>query len=210
MRTSIISLTFDDGFMIQYDVAKYLYKLDIQSSFYLITGLRSYEGKPLLIRKPELIKEMHDMGHEIGSHTHTHRNLVLLSDVEVEYECLSSIKVLEEIIKEKPMGLAYPFGVYNERVLGIVRKYFAYARAMGKRNRWNEELNPFKIGGIGLRHILKLALKILARRELKLAVLVFHCEPPWLIKQIAQVLKDLGFDIIPLYEAVKKIGMAKL
>ena len=80
----IVSLTFDDGYGRHFEIAKVIYGLDVRASFYVITGLRGYWGKNTLIKELESLKEMYGMGHEIGSHTHTHRNLTLINDGSVE------------------------------------------------------------------------------------------------------------------------------
>jgi len=100
----IASLTFDDGYVKHYRIAEALYRLDIQASFYIITGLSKYRGVDTLVKEPKLLKKIYDMGHEIGSHTHTHRNLASLDDTLVEFECRTSAKTIEEIPEKRPVG----------------------------------------------------------------------------------------------------------
>jgi len=203
----ILSLTFDDGFKKHFEVAKLLYKLDIQASFYLITGLERWRGETLLIKEPELVRKISEMGHEVGSHTHTHKNLTLLDESSIKQECISSIKVLEEILGERPAGLAYPYGAYDEKVMRVISDFFAYAKAMGKHNMWNENLKPYEIGSMGIRHLPKLLLKSLAKMNVNLVVFTFHHEPLWVIEQAVRLLKSTGLEIMPLYEALRKLSV---
>ncbi len=54
---------------------------------------------------------------EIGSHTVTHKNLMLLNRDQLHLELSESKKYLEQVC-EKPMDMiAFPFGLYNEDVL---------------------------------------------------------------------------------------------
>jgi peptidoglycan/xylan/chitin deacetylase (PgdA/CDA1 family) len=198
---SVISLTFDDGYIIHYDIAKKLYHMDIQATFFIITGLKTYAGKDLLTSKPEFIKDITDMGHEIGSHTETHRDLTTLRSWEIEKEFINSLNFIRRYTEE-PVGLAYPYGSFNHIVVDIAKKYFVYARTMGSYNRWNNIRDMFSIGGMGARHLPKIILKRFFTRRFKLAVLVFH-EDIKLAITFAKILKDLGFKIKPLKEAVK-------
>jgi len=203
----IVSLTFDDGYGRHFEIAKVLYGLDVRASFYVITGLQKYCGKNTLIKEPKLLKEMHDMGHEIGSHTHTHRNLTLIDDGSVERECRISANVLEEVLGERPMGLAYPYGAHDERVIRIVSEYYRYARTMGELNRWNEHLDSHRVGSMGIRHLIKYPLRALAGKNTKLVVLTFHDEPLRIIRLTVELLKDMGFRMMPLREALMNLGV---
>jgi peptidoglycan/xylan/chitin deacetylase (PgdA/CDA1 family) len=66
---AMLSLTFDDSYLAYYEAAKKLHRMDVQATFFIITGLETYSERRLLTTRPELIKEIVDMGHGIGSHT---------------------------------------------------------------------------------------------------------------------------------------------
>ena len=124
-----MSLTFDDGFLNHYGIARTLYKLDVSASFYIPTGRTYFHNGPAgrLVDRPDLIREMVDMGHEIGSHTYTHRDLTKLTSAEVERECAESKLALSGIIgsKSEVIGLAYPYGLFNEITIEEVRRYYS-------------------------------------------------------------------------------------
>jgi hypothetical protein len=75
---------------------------------------------------------------------------------------------------------------------------------MGSYNRWNSIGDRFCVGGAGVRHLPEIILRRLFTKKFKLAVLVFH-EDVKLAINIAKLLKDLGFEIKPLREAVKTL-----
>jgi peptidoglycan/xylan/chitin deacetylase (PgdA/CDA1 family) len=199
----VISLTFDDGYLAHYEAAKKLYRMDVQATFFIITGLETYLRRRLLTARPELIKEIVDMGHEIGSHTDTHKDLTVLEPQEVERELAKSLAFVKRFV-EGPVGLAYPYGSFNKEVVGIAKKYYAYARTMGSYNRWNKVGDRFCLGGMGVRHLPEVLLRDLVDRGTKLAALVFH-EDAGLAVITARVLKNLGFEIKPLGEALKAL-----
>jgi peptidoglycan/xylan/chitin deacetylase (PgdA/CDA1 family) len=198
---AVLSLTFDDGYLAHYEVAKKLYRMDVRATFFIITGLEAYAGKRLLTTRPKLIKEMVDMGHEIGSHTNTHRDLTALGPQEVEEELARSLTFVKRFV-EGPVGLAYPYGSFNKDVMDVAKKYYAYARTMGSYNKWNSTRNKFCVGGMGVRHLPEIVLRSLFSRRTRLAVLVFH-EDLELAVVTVKILRDLGFRIKPLKEAVK-------
>jgi peptidoglycan/xylan/chitin deacetylase (PgdA/CDA1 family) len=198
---TVVSLTFDDGYLAHYETAKKLYRMDIQATFFIITGLKMYVGRKLLTMRSELIKEIIDMGHEIGSHTDTHRDLTALKLQEVENEVTRSLTFVSRFV-EGPVGFAYPYGSFNKDIVDIVRRYHIYARTMGHYNKWNKIKDKFCLGGMGARHLPEIVLRALFDRETRLAVLVFH-EDVRLAITVAKILKNLGFEIKPLKEALK-------
>lgn len=207
MQKPYIVLTFDDGYLNHYQIARSLNRQGINATFFIITHLKSYGGKTLLAKKPELIREISEMDHEIGSHSCTHPNLVDLTLSNIEKELKASKELLEGIINKKVQGFAYPYGAYDKRVLDTVKLYYDYARSMGKANRWNVCLNPYKVGSMGVRHLLKLPFK-LHSNDLRLVILAFHHEPLSYILTLACTLKKVkNFRIATLADALKELGL---
>jgi len=127
----LIALSFDDGYLTHVTIARFLAKLGIKATFYCITHLKTFEGKPLLTIHPEHIQEISDLGHEIGSHTCTHPDLTKISKERLEYELKKSRLFLEDITGKEVMGLAYPYGHFNTLVLSVTSKNYYYARSAG-------------------------------------------------------------------------------
>jgi len=199
-----VSLSFDDGFLIHYDYARLLYRLGIPGTFFLITGLDNYDGEKLIINRSDLVKEIIDMGHEIGSHTHTHRDLTKLSTQEIESEFKISTEVLKRYI-DYDLGLAYPYGSFNEEIIKIASKYFIYGRTMGDFNKWNKIPNKYVLGGFGARHLIKLPIKILS--DIKLINIVFHKESLLLLRLVIEYLEMFKVKFVALREGLKCLGL---
>ncbi|HVP24256.1 MAG TPA: polysaccharide deacetylase family protein [Conexivisphaerales archaeon] len=208
---ALVSLTFDDGFLRHYDVAKALHRCGVSATFYVPTGRTPFfaeNGGPLSTR-PDLLGEMVDMGHEIGSHTHTHRNLTLLEPTDVRYELQKSKEGLDGLLgsRSRKYGLAYPFGEFNEVVVREVRRAFVYARAGSYSNRWNAVLDPFAVGSIGVsRHLAKIPLRAASHPSSPI-VLMLHSEPLPLVLGIVRALKAMNVEIIPLRTSLGKLGV---
>lgn len=63
---------------------------------------------------PELIKIIHEKGHEIGSHAYSHKTLYELGKEDFEEEIKLSVELLMEITNEKPIGFRAPsFSIDN-------------------------------------------------------------------------------------------------
>ena len=80
-------------------------------------------------RFPELLREIRDRGHEIGSHTYSHIDLRRVSDAELEKDLDRSTDAIEKITGRRVLGFRAPFfSVSRQRPeqYGIIRKRFAY------------------------------------------------------------------------------------
>ena len=65
-------------------------------------------------KHPELVEEVYERGHEIGSHAYSHKTLYELGKDKFENEINLSVQLLQHIIKEKPIGFRAPsFSVNN-------------------------------------------------------------------------------------------------
>jgi peptidoglycan/xylan/chitin deacetylase (PgdA/CDA1 family) len=80
------------------------------------------------------IREIADAGHEIGSHTMSHPNLVFLPDSEVEKELRQSKQSLEDALSRTITTLSFPYGCWNRRVWEIAKSCgYAHASVYGSR-----------------------------------------------------------------------------
>ena len=122
-RKSIVSLTFDDGLEEQYNLFyPILNKYDLNATFYVVTNRIGWKG----VMGWDELRTLHEQGHEIGSHTHTHRHLTKLSNKELHFEFKKSHDML------RPFNcntLAYPYSECDDRVVEQARK--CYAAAVG-------------------------------------------------------------------------------
>lgn len=66
------------------------------------------------------VREWLAAGHEIGSHSATHRNLKKLSVAEAREEIAGSRKKLEDLFGVAVRHFSYPFGGVNERLAALV------------------------------------------------------------------------------------------
>ena len=133
-RKKWIVCTFDDGYKsLTNDALEILKKQEFTATVFVCTGLigkdNSWNNKDAILREHLdinainlLIKE----GWEVASHGVFHKNLLKLSDVEIEYELLESKKALNQIVGYCDT-YAYPYGAYNKFIRRCVEKYYKYA-----------------------------------------------------------------------------------
>lgn len=123
-RTAV--LTFDDGFVGWLTVAlPLLTRLQVPATFYLCPGLWGRQhpdvqgaGGRLLDRQQA--RQLHLAGMELGSHSLTHRDLRLLEPGELTPELTRSKAELAELTGGACRTFAYPFGLFDQRVVEAV------------------------------------------------------------------------------------------
>ena len=121
-----IALTFDDGYKEHLRIARYLAKHGIRATFFIITGLREYMGRKLL--EPEDVRMIHEMGHEIGSHTMTHIDMTRTDRGTMLKELVRSKEVLEDIIHDAVVSFAYPYGPHSDEAARLARGIYPIVR----------------------------------------------------------------------------------
>ena len=183
-----------------------LSRLGIKATFFIITHLKKFEGKTLLTSKPELIKEISKSGHEIGSHSKTHANLVMMPLHKVEEEARESKQLLENLVGDEIRGFAYPYGAYNTHVIKIISKHYKYARGAGinpLEDPFNVNVkNKYTLGAFTkrrkhIRKILRLPIKLVGRHydEYLGIVIVMHRESLLEILTLVKYLRFLSSNV---------------
>lgn len=111
-----IALTFDDGPHPYFTdrLLGLLRHLQVRATFFVV-------GR-LVMEYPQLAQEIHLAGHEMGSHTFTHRNLSRLRDTEVLRELAVTRGMLEEITGGRSLYFRPPGGQYSSRVIDLGRR----------------------------------------------------------------------------------------
>jgi len=81
-------------------------EFDVSATFFVLGEVAK--------KHPELVEEVYERGHEIGSHAYSHKTLYELGKDKFENEINLSVQLLQHITKEKPIGFRAPsFSVNN-------------------------------------------------------------------------------------------------
>lgn len=68
---------------------------------------------------PDVLKEISERGHEIGTHSKTHPKMSTLSKEQIEQELVSSCDAVERIVGSRPTLFRSPFGDYDDLVIEV-------------------------------------------------------------------------------------------
>ncbi len=111
----LVALTFDDGPNPEYTPAilDALCDAGIHATFFLV-------GEEVE-RYPDLAKRIAEEGHEVGSHTYSHRNMMGLAAHHMEDEIVRAEEAIAHACGEPPRLFRPPRGLYDERLLEALR-----------------------------------------------------------------------------------------
>lgn len=115
-----VIITFDDGWDDVYHVAyPMLQERGMSATFFIATNwIENLDG----VVSWAQIEEMSQGGMEFGSHSVTHPYLTTSEADWMEFELEQSKATLEERTGKPVTALAYPFGLYDDRVINAVRE----------------------------------------------------------------------------------------
>ncbi len=120
------AITFDDGYSSVYKYAvPEICRRKITATVFVVAGaigrINEWDYKigdrQESIMSAQQVREISDIGLEIGSHTLTHPHLTSLDDQALNRELIDSKHKLEDIIGKEVIGFSYPYGDYDERVI---------------------------------------------------------------------------------------------
>lgn len=114
-----VMLTFDDNVADQMEVARpVLDQYGFKGVFFIMTVTL---GKPGYMSR-EQVKQLHDEGHVIGSHTYDHQNMRKLPDSLWSIQVDKPQRQLKEITGEEVKYFAYPFGLWKPENIPALKK----------------------------------------------------------------------------------------
>jgi len=129
-----LCITFDDIDGSVYQNAFPIFKkYNVPATFFVCGKLvldkfkGKYEGYPPV--SIAQLKEMYDAGWEIGNHTYSHAYLTKITLSKVTEEIKKNVQFLNKNKIYSLSGFSYPWGVYTDEIINIVKKYHTYARA---------------------------------------------------------------------------------
>lgn len=165
------SLVFDDGYKeTLVNVLPILKKYKIKATF-------AFTLKPEILEKetnfpcasPLIAQKIKKLGHEIASHTISHKNLTHLKPKEIKNELAHSQKILEA------QTIIYPGGKWNKQVITQAKKYYLAGRGVKEGLNNIPPDNFYRLKSSVLRQNTKwLLLNLLARKA--------HYQNKWLIE----------------------------
>lgn len=121
-----IFITFDDGYKNNETVWTIFKQLTTESFHPKATlfVISDFVDRPNRLSEEDL-KQMANSGYfSIQSHTATHPDLTKATNL--TYQLGESKTKLEKITGKPVIALSYPFGLYNQKVINVAKKYYKY------------------------------------------------------------------------------------
>ena len=118
-----VLLTFDgcDSDQLEH-AAPVLQAFKYPATFFPISGYLDCESPTLAATWRQTLCELAALGYTIGCHSHTHRDLTALPDVELWREVVDSKKMLEDLLGHPVDAFCYPYGACNSHVASVVHQ----------------------------------------------------------------------------------------
>ena len=126
-KMKALTFSYDDGVEQDIRLIEILDRYHLRGTFNLNPGLQSpehtFQKGSVTVRHlplaqlPEVYKN-----HEVAGHTNTHLHLEQLDDTRLHEEIHRGQDTLEQLFGRKLLGLAYPYGTYNDHVVDALRE----------------------------------------------------------------------------------------
>lgn len=181
----VISVTFDaswggDKTMAILDL---LDEYDAKATFFLV-GI-------WVDKYPELVREIHSRGHEIGNHSDSHPYMTQISESKMRQELDGMSDKIEALIGERPTLFRPPYGDYNNKVVTVSRDE-GYEVVQ-----WSIDSLDWKNRGVD--DLVKRATTNVQPGD----IILFHNDSEFIVEALPSILqfyKDQGFTMIPAGE----------
>lgn len=143
-----VVITFDDGHVSNYyAAAPLLIEHGMQGVFFITTD---FIGRSNMLTKKQ-VRELSEMGMEIGSHSKTHTFPSLLSFNELQYELTESKKRLEDIIGKEVKLFSNPSGYLHPKLPELAAQTGYNAVCLGNIGRVGLHSDPFLLPRITIK-----------------------------------------------------------
>lgn len=150
-KKKAVTFSYDDGVMQDRRLVELMNQYGIKGTFNLNSGNQSYshmwENQGVMIHAMNVdgLKELYH-GHEIAVHGLTHADLPKFDQDTIRNEIQQDKKNLEQMFDQPIVGMAYPFGTYNDEVLAVAESCgIKYARTVERTGTFELPENPLTL-----------------------------------------------------------------
>lgn len=182
---NVISISFDAswGGSQTMEILDTLDRYGVKATFFLV-GI-------WVDKYPELVKEIHDRGHEIGNHSDKHPHMSQQSESQIIKELKDVSDKIEAITGVRPTLFRPPYGDYNNRVVTV-------SRAQGYECvQWSVDSLDWK--NYGVDDLVKRATSNVKKGD----IVLFHNDSQYISQALPAVLesyKQQGLSLVPIGE----------
>ncbi|CAL1239505.1 polysaccharide deacetylase family protein [Candidatus Methylocalor cossyra] len=138
-----VLITFDDGYKNNYQGAFLpLLERGMRATWFVVSGRLGRRADWLAgpdddsaLMDGRQVRDLAEAGMEVGSHSHDHLHLEQLDQAAIAEQLVRSKAELEALLGRKVEAFAYPYGTYDDRVVGEVERA-GYRFACTTRSGW--------------------------------------------------------------------------
>lgn len=129
-KKKAVTFSFDDGLIYDIRLVALMNKYKVKGTFNISLGLL---GTKEVYLSPQQVKEVYK-GHEVAAHAYTHKDLTKCDDESVIREIEQDRRGLSELVGYEVVGMAYPYGAFNDRVVNLIQNHteIRYARTVNQ------------------------------------------------------------------------------
>ncbi|NLM03756.1 MAG: polysaccharide deacetylase family sporulation protein PdaB [Clostridiales bacterium] len=184
-----IAISFDAAWGDQFtdDILDTLDDYDVKTTFFLVGFW--------VDKYPDMVKKIHDRGHEIGNHSTTHPHMSELSREEIIEEIKTTEKKIEDITGVRTNLFRPPFGDYNNQSIEVLEELGYHTI------QWDVDSLDWK--ELGAHPVVDRV----TRNIKKGSIVLFHNNAKYVSEYLPLVLeklKEQNYEIVPISELIIK------
>ena len=130
-----LEVSIDDGYPLDLYIAQKLSELNVRATFYV--PAKNIEGLPTLTQQE--LRQIAQLGHEIGGHTYNHRYLNNLTDNLAIQEIRSGIEYIQDVTSCEVKNFCLPGGKFPKNI--AILDQFSFQKIRTTRNMNFDNMN---------------------------------------------------------------------
>ncbi|QXM05558.1 polysaccharide deacetylase family sporulation protein PdaB [Crassaminicella indica] len=184
-----IAISFDAAWGDQYTdgILDILDKYNVKTTFFLVGFW--------VDKYPDMVKKIHEKGHDIGNHSSTHPHMSKLSVEQISKELNETGEKIEKITAKKPILFRPPFGDYNNQLIDTAKENGYYTI------QWDVDSLDWKELGV------QPVVDRVTRNVKNGSIVLFHNNAKYVLEYLPLVIERLqkeGYEIVPISELIIK------
>ncbi|MCC5910955.1 MAG: polysaccharide deacetylase family protein [Clostridiaceae bacterium] len=184
-----IAISFDAAWGDEFtdDILDTLDKYDVKTTFFLVGFW--------VDKYPDMVKKIHERGHEIGNHSSTHPHMSKLSKEQIIQELKTTEKKIEDITGVRPTVFRPPFGDYNNLLVDTALEVGYHTI------QWDVDSLDWKEMGVNP------VVDRVSRNIKNGSIVLFHNNAKYVAEYLPLVLERVqqqGYEIVPISDLIMK------
>ncbi|SDK18380.1 polysaccharide deacetylase family sporulation protein PdaB [Natronincola ferrireducens] len=182
-----VAISFDAAWGDEFtdDILNTLDKYNVKTTFFLVGFW--------VDKYPDMVKKIHDRGHEIGNHSSTHPHMSKITREQIVKELKTTEEKIEAITGIRPTVFRPPFGDYNNLLIDT-------AKELGYHTiQWDVDSLDWKEMGVHA------VVDRVSRNAKKGSIILFHNNAKYVAEYLPLVLEKLqeqGYEIVPISQLI--------